>query len=376
MSIAALLRDHCEALLEDFETVARQGMPAARSLSSKQLRNSASDILHAIADDLDTAQSPAQQVRKSTGKLASNAPRLTEHAQHHATTRLEQGFTIDQLMGEFRALRASVMRRIDPQVHTLEDLVRFNESVDQALFEATRCYSAEVEKSREKFLAVLGHDLRNPLGSASMSAEVLLRDEAMSPRSAAAAVRVKKASARMSHLIEDLIDFTRTRLGTKLPMRTTHAEITRVVREIVDEMRTLHPRRDIVLTMDSEQWGHWDVGRIGQLLSNLVGNAIQHGDRQAPVTVAVRAENGSICLSVHNEGRPIPPEAIAQIFEPLTRLATLDDPDSENTPSIGMGLYICREIARAHGGTIEVVSGPGQGTTFVVRLPRQAARDP
>ncbi len=378
MTISALIHEQLDSLAQDFAGVARAQLPAAAGLSDKELRNSVRDILLAVADDIEQPQTANHQRAKAQGGHPDHAPDLTLHAQVHAARRLAQGFTQDQLVAEYRALRASLSRRVEQGSFTMGELVRLNEALDQAMLESIRCYAAQLEHAQELFIGALGHDLRNPLGAIAMSAEVILRDEAMDSWATVAAVRVKNSANRMGRLIEDLIDFTRTRLGGTLPIRPARMELVAVLRDVVDELRALHPTRDLKLQAHGEAWGRWDAGRIAQLVSNLVGNAIQYGDPQQPVTVGAALDHDQARITVHNEGVPIPEDGIAHIFDPLVRLAQPDAEDRAGTsgPSVGLGLYICREVVLAHGGRIEVASAPGQGTTFTVSLPAEPAGPP
>ncbi len=369
MTIAQMIRDNLDALAQEFVQAARQAAPAAAALDTLALEDSVRELLLAMAIDLESEQSNQQQVDKSQGQLPGNAPQLTLHAHAHAARRLEQGFTVDQLHAEFRALRASLSRRLQAMNADLSDVIRLNEAVDQALLESMSWYGAQVELARKLFLGVFGHDLRTPLGAVMMSAEVILRDPSLSPQSTVAAVRLKNSATRMSRMIEDLIDFTRTRLGTHLPMRPTRTDLFAIVQQTVEELRAAHPTREIQLAPHAPVWGLWDGGRLGQLASNLLGNAIQYGDPARPVQVRVTMQDGHAELSVHNEGASIPAEARSRIFEPLARFSRQETETLGHRASIGLGLYISREIVRAHGGGIEIESDEGHGTTFMVRLP-------
>jgi len=299
---------------------------------------------------------------------------VTTYAHRHARVRLQQGFTLDNVVAEYRALRACVIRlmRQSGQDPTLDEVVRFNDAVDQALAESIAWYGSAVEHGRELFLAVFGHDLRDPLGAIQLSAEVILADPSLKDPSAVAARRVVNCGARMSRIIEDLIDFTRTRLGTRLPTTLSRVELRGLIGQKVKELRALHPSHEVRYEASAELWGLWDGGRIAQLTSNLIGNAIQHGAPDKPVTIKAYREADVAVITVHNKGLAIPREIMGNIFEPMKRGAMHDGQRNEKA-SMGLGLYISREIVDAHGGTLQVVSEDGEGTTFEVRLPMQHA---
>lgn len=372
MSIAALIRADLEMLSQEFATIAKGQLPAAQSMTDEELRNSVREMLFAIADDLEAEQSLSQQAAKAQGKLPEHAPQLTRHARQHAAQRLEQGFTLDQLALEYRALRASLARRLPALAPSLKDVIRLNESLDQALLESVRWYGTRVEHARELFLGALGHDLRTPLATALLSTEIILRDAPPGSRSASAAMRARNSLARMGRMIEDLLDFARTRLGTRLPMQPTRTELTAIVQQAIDELRTVHPGRELKFISHGLLWGQWDAQRLAQMLTNIIGNALQYGDPAHPVIVQTQLEPDHLRITVHNEGKAIPQEALERIFEPLTRLAAADEQRhaTHSGTGLGLGLYVSREIARAHGGSIEASSSPEHGTTFTVKLPR------
>jgi signal transduction histidine kinase len=177
------------------------------------------------------------------------------------------------------------------------------------------------------------------------------------------------SAQRMERMIADLLDLTRVRLGGTLPLKRRPANLRQICEEAAIECRAGRP--DAVLRVDAggNLQGDWDADRLAQVVSNLLGNAIQHGGG-TPVTVTAREDGDAVTLAVHNGGAPVPPEALPFIFEPLAR------GQSENTTgsrSIGLGLFIARAIVSAHGGEIHVSSSSEDGTTFTVRLPKAAA---
>ena len=171
----------------------------------------------------------------------------------------------------------------------------------------------------------------------------------------------------MSHLVSDLIEFACVRLGSGMTLHRVPACARRVCEGVLDEMRAVFPDRAFLLRGDAGVPGEWDADRLAQVVSNLVGNAVQHGASNSPVTVTARSVGGGIEVTVHNEGAPIPPDRVPRLFDSFYR------PDGGNdathTTSLGLGLYIAREIVLAHGGTMEVRSSDDEGTTFAVFLP-------
>lgn len=217
-----------------------------------------------------------------------------------------------------------------------------------------------VEEARERFIAILGHDLRTPL-AAIVSGADLLEHAALPAPLARAVDRIGRSAARMEAMIRDVLDFARGRFGSGIPIRRGPCQLDRIAAEQVEEMRQAFPGRDIRLETSGDLGGVCDSGRMEQLLSNLIGNALQHG--ADPIVVGARSDGDEIVLSVHNHGAPIPDSLQERLFEPFV--------EAGGAGGLGLGLYIASEIARGHGGTISLISAEGLGTEFEVRLPRR-----
>src|SRR4051812_38061573 len=228
-------------------------------------------------------------------------------AETHGALRAEAGFTLGQMVSEFRALRASVIRLWraasgPPDASAFEDLTRFNEAIDQALAESLTRYARDLEHSKEMFLAILGHDLRTPLGAVMMSATVLLLSKDLGQPEQAAASRILNSGTRIKGMVNDLLDFTRTRLGGGIPLACADVDLEEVGRQTVEEVAAYHPGRDLRFEASGPVRGSWDGARVGQALSNLVGNAVQHGCRDTPISVVVRGAADEVTVAVHNRG--------------------------------------------------------------------------
>jgi signal transduction histidine kinase len=275
------------------------------------------------------------------------------------------------MVSEFRALRASILRlwaeaQSDSDRASLAEITRFNEAVDQLLAESIAKYAQDVDRSKDVFLGVLGHDLRNPLGAIMMSATVIMAKEGPEWEHSKTAARILSSGTRMERLIGDLLDFTRARMGTGIPIARTEVDLEAECRKTVDEIAAFHPTCNVSFQATGELRGLWDGARVAQALSNLLGNAVQHGTPHGRITVTLRGETERVVLSVHNEGRPIPKRHLQDIFDPFRQL----EPGHAKT-NVGLGLYIVQSIAIAHRGTVDVESSE-DGTTFTIRLPRVA----
>lgn len=373
MRLAPFIRSNIEQISAEWEVFAATLLPD-EEFSASVLRDGIVDMLNEIATDMDRAQTAQQQQGKSEG-----VPRRFQHiedaAERHALARVKMGLSARQVISEFRALRATVIRlwereAIEIDKASIYDLTRFNEAIDQALTEAAGRYTEEIDRSRELFLGILGHDLRNPLGAISGFAELHLRSKTPD-RHHHFASQILVCARRMSHMITDLIELTRVRLGTGISAKPTHTSMRRICTNVIEEMKAIYPDRTFHLNCDDELLGEWDEARMSQVLSNLLGNAIQHGDVRSPVTVTARGDGSGVELSVHNDGTPIPPKMIPRLFDCLFQGASEQRAADDNSTSLGLGLYIAKEIISAHGGTIGVQSSDGEGTTFTAHLPQR-----
>lgn len=223
---------------------------------------------------------------------------------------------------------------------------------------------------QERFAAILGHDLRNPLGAIDM-ARGLLAQRATAANDAPATrilSRIESSSRRMSRMVEQILDLSRSRIGGGLEVRPSSMDLCVLLAGIVNELRTAYPSRTIHLTCSS-LLGSWDPDRLEQVFSNLIGNAIHHGDPEKPVTVEAHQEGGAVRVDVHNDGPPIPEALRSQLFSAFRRGAK--DSRTAKTEGLGLGLFISHELVVAHSGQLDVRSGSAEGTTFRVTLPRE-----
>lgn len=170
-------------------------------------------------------------------------------------------------------------------------------------------------------------------------------------------------------MVSDLLDLTRTRLGRGITLNKTGTNLGAVCQRVIDELEASHPERTIVFESHGDLNGEWDEGRIAQVISNLVGNALQHGGMTSAVTVRAVSVDDRIVMTVHNLGPTIPDASLKTIFDPMVRSSTGEDYVGQSR-SLGLGLFIVRELVSAHGGSVAVASADATGTTFTVELPR------
>jgi len=366
-----ILRD-IGPILVQWESFAATLLPAAQNIDSLALRDHAQQILEAVAKDLSTRQTQEQQNEKSIGRAPklSDAPETA--AQTHALLRARAGFNINQLAAEYRALRASVLRmwinECLPNAPDLDDMIRFNEAIDQAIVESVDFFNQHVEQARNLLLGMLGHDMRSPLQTIQMTASYLGALNAGEKVSEAAA-RLIRSGVRMQALLDDLCDFNRTKLGLGINIAPSDIDLAEVFSDAVDQLRAAYPDRCIDLDIQGDAHGIWDGKRLQQLLVNLVLNAIKYGAQDAPVQIAVAGDSAEVRFEVRNSGPAIDRLILEGIFDPLKRGP--GRANKSDDPSLGLGLYIASEIVKAHHGAIEARSDKTE-TAFAVRLPRHA----
>ena len=361
----ALIVDECEAF-------ARTLGPVADDMNREALRDHLGEILRAIAEGMKVPQTESERKDKSEGHSPSESDEPgVAAAETHGALRAASGFDVTQTAAEYRALRASVIRlwlNTSPALGPpeVEELTRFNEAMDQALAETLLQFATAAAESRNLFLGVLSHELRTPLGTIVGSAESLLHVANQHPLLRDASNRILRGGRRIESILDDLLDFVRS--GVKGGMRVSPADVRmdELCNRIALEVEAAFPGSRIELARDGEMTGCWDEQRIAQAMSNLMSNAIKYGARDVPILVTLTGTAvNEVVVEVHNRGPVIPPEKLESLFQPLVRGAG-SDPTGY---SLGLGLFIVREIATAHGGAVAVDSS-GDGTTFSFRLTR------
>jgi signal transduction histidine kinase len=368
--LADFIETNMSVILAEWEEFASSLLPAATGMDAAALRDHAEQILVAVAKDLRTVQSRLEQSAKSKGR-APTLPCVTETAaQTHAVLRATEGFTIRQLVAEYRALRASVLRlwadagEYGPDA--MEDASRFNEAIDQAIAESVDYFTSEVDRWRALFLGVLSHDLRSPLNSVLLTSRLISALTIGTPVSQHTE-KLIRSGERMRHLLDDLLDYNRNSLDIGIRVSSTPIDLTTVCREEIDVLRTALPTPTIEFATEGDTQGSWDASRIRQVLSNLVTNAAKYGDPSGIIRVGLRGDDVQVELTVENTGPGIPEELMSSLFEPLRRHARADDKGERE--SLGLGLFIARQIALAHGGSVTGESANGR-TSFTVTLPK------
>jgi signal transduction histidine kinase len=376
IKLSTFILDQMDQILACWDDYALTMTPAADKMSLHALRDHSEAMLRAVALDIDSPQTGREQRDKSQGGSTEDASNSA--ASEHGHLRHASNFTLIQLSSEFRALRASVLRlwlqqveRVTPSV--LDEVIRFNEAIDQALAESIVTYSDRATHSRDMFDAILGHDLRGPLSAMSLAGELLQRGDMPAAKAMALGGRIRSSALYMSSMVGDMLEFARIRLGqASIPVQPQMTDVESVCSGAIADAAAMHPGSHFELHIEGHPQAWLDANRMRQLLMNLLGNAGQHGARGRPVKLLAIADDVQTVFRVVNEGPDIPQELLHTIFEPMVRLEANEEAPTARSTSLGLGLHIAREIAVAHGGSIGARS-ESQVTTFTVRVPAGAA---
>ena len=254
----------------------------------------------------------------------------------------------------------------DAQGQTAGILVLGYDITQQQLQEGELRKRAEFD---QQLLGIVSHDLRNPLNAIGMATALLLKRGQLDEQQVRIVSRIMSSSDRAVRLIRDFLDFTQARVMGRIPVSPAPANIREIARQVFDEVLLAQRGRQGVIEHEGEEQGVWDPDRIAQVIGNLLSNAFQHSPADSVVRLSTRGDSQGVTIEVHNGGAAIPPSTLARLFEPFER-----GTDASSTGrSIGLGLYISRQIIAAHGGTISVQSTADEGTHFTVWLPRRAA---
>ena len=375
MKLSTFITSHLEKILSEWDTFARTLFPASPATPHHILRDHAREILQETVVDLDTHQTAAEQTEKSKGQNDENVNKKSAAA-IHGTLRQASGFTLTQLAAEYRALRATVLRLWMPHMQdctpeTATDMMRFNEAMDQALAESVVTYSENADRTRDTFLAILGHDLRSPLFTMKLAGSYLMRPAIGTEVTREMGARVARSAANMTAMVKDLLEYARTQLGSGIPLTLRPENLAGICQAALDDAQAGYPDCPFELEASGDLSGAFDSPRLQQLFSNLLNNAAQYRDGTRAVTITALGKADSISVQVCNHGPVIPAASLQAIFDPLVQLSVESGPQ-EGAPSssLGLGLFIAREITTAHGGTITVASNAQSGTVFTVKLPR------
>jgi len=374
MKLSRFIIENMELILAEWDAFARTLDPAATDMTDEALRDHARQILEMVATDIETEQSSEQEVRKSKGHARDETDSA---ASEHGRLRHEDGFTMIQMVAEYRALRASVLRLWLPHIErvtqqSMADMLRFNEAIDQAVAESTARYTEQTGRTRDTFLAILGHDLRTPLAAVAMAGDYLTTPSVGTQQTAAMGDRIKRSTAVMNSMVRDLIEYARSQLDSRFPIVRRETDMQAVLKAAIGEVALAYPHCRFELRHSGRLVASFDDERLRQAIVNLLTNAAQYGDQEHPVVISAAEEGDMIGIQVGNQGPAIPKDSLQAIFDPLVQLTSDKEQGGRPSTSLGLGLFIARKITEAHEGTLTAESDENTGTVFSIRIPKTA----
>jgi signal transduction histidine kinase len=372
MRIAQFIRTHPAEIEAGWERFARAISSFASDLSASELRDHLREILLAVADDMESTQSDEEQADKSEGR-GPRGGALDLISAIHAHSRLSSGFNLEQAISEYRALRSSILflwvrSRPSNEDVVLSEVTRFNETIDQAIAEVVRRFADRSERYSDVFLGILTHEVRNFLNIIRLSGETLKVGDWSQETQSASAARILKGVGSIDRLMNDLSIVVRSRMRVKLPLTMTDGDLGEICEQTLEEVKASHHGTDFELKTMGDLRGTWDHDRLGQVIFNLVVNAVIHASAKR-VYIIAEGQGPDVVLRVTNRGVPIPAETQESIFDPFVSTKTASASDLTRR-GLGLGLFIVREIVNGHDGRVGVTSSESEGTTFTVRLPR------
>jgi len=364
MPLADILRSRRAEILSRWEraVLADPALGEAQRISTPELRDHVPTLLDGIAKGLD--ESRASEEATAVRDIAMSVlPRS------HALQRIADGYSVRAVLHELEHLRSEVVRTAgDEGAVDRRGVLFFHLAIDECMSIAVVEMETAATMERERFVGVLGHDLRTPVSAIKMAGALLAQDPPSEQRRLFAD-KILRAADRMNEMIGSLVDFASARAGT-IALERRLGSLRSICVEVVDELRLAHAGRVVAFAAEGDGLGEWDAARMSQVVANLIGNALKYSPPTTPVSASLREREDRIELAVHNEGAPIPEEEQPDIFAPFRR----GKGKRSGADGIGLGLFIAHEMVRAHGGDIALRSEPGAGTTFTISVPRTQGR--
>jgi signal transduction histidine kinase len=357
--ISARLRERKQLIADQWEVAVRENLPPLRALDSHSMCDHLPEFLDALASWVE-------------GDLTAARPGFDALADGHAVQRLGYGVDLETLTREYALLRSVLIRVcLAPAVEhaALEEIARLDEGLDEAILGAVRRYTRQRDSVRDRFIGILAHDLRNPLNTISIAGGALLSSDHSQRSQHKTATIILRSAERMTRMIDDVLELAREHLGGGIPISLAAGDLGEITREVVEELAAGHPDRDLAIEVSGNLEGFWDRDRVLQALSNVVANALQHGVDPIRVVVRETEDKRHIETIVSNHGKPPSPEEMVTMFDPFRA-------HHARKGGLGLGLYIVRAIARAHGAVTEVRPAHGEeGFCFVIVWPRTPSEE-
>lgn len=379
VTLSRFIRESASELADEWQKHAATCMPAAGRMNVDELRNHVRELLKWVADDMETPQSAGEQRDKSLGRQPRLLLRDTA-AETHAALRVGSGFTLEQVVAEFRALRAAVLRRRAatlPAVTQLDidEMTRFNECIDQMLSESVARYTRMVEdalraadRNKDRFLATLSHELRNPLNAIALGIATLPRGPADGAKPDIVAMLTRQ-TGHLKRLLDDLLDLSRI-ANDRMTLNIQRVDVRVCVEDALTAVADLMTQKehDVKVDMPGEAVPvHVDATRITQIVTNLLRNAAKFSPMRSTIELWVTGGAESVEIRVRDNGRGIAAEELPLVFEPFSLSKEVNTREQQG---LGLGLSISERLAKLHGGTLSAHSGgPGTGAEFRLAIP-------
>ena len=372
MKFTDFIKNHKEDITTEWVKFAQDNIDGIKELELDEVQDHIKQMLDRIVISMETSETNAQQESKSKGNKSMRFGE-SKAANQHGAQRADVGFDIMELSSEFRALRASVLRlweanRKEQKLGTdFQDMIRFNEAIDEVWMVSLKHFQHKVDDSKNWFMGILGHDLRNPLAAISGVQSILKLSKNLTEKERSLLSRSDSSVKRMTELINNLLELTNLRLGSGMTINKSPIDLSKQSEKIIQELQLGYPEADLIIESPGPVQGDWDGIRLDQLMTNLITNAMRHGKPGGPVTVNISAKGNEAYFKVHNEGPPIP-KSIKDMISAGNFTKTKGD--STKKDSYGLGLYIVKQIVDGHKGQLKVRSSKKSGTTFIIVLPR------
>ena len=377
MQLSTFIVAGLDTIVEEWQAFGRASAASLSRSETAELRDCLKGVLLAIARDMERDGAGAQ---RPTRAMDGESPAGDRPSARHGRLRQQYGIGVGQLVEEFGALRAAVLARWyfsgarKDSGFVLHQSLRFNQAIDAALRDSVEGFAQALTATRDAYLFTLAQDLRNPLSAIHVASAVLARPDFGPETRRSSARRARAALTQMDGLISDLLEYTRHRSAPGIPVDQSSCDLKHVCEAAIESVRTSHPARTFHLAISGDLVLCADATRIQQALSNLLHNAIQHGDGRSAIELDADADEAGVSLSVWNAGHAIPEASLEAIFEPWVRVPSAASAAPARVPaSLGLGLFIAREIVVAHGGSVAATSDADAGTRFTIRLPRPGA---
>jgi signal transduction histidine kinase len=357
--VAEFLRREQASIARLWEDEVRVDLPALRGMTRPVLLDHLHEFLDGLADWIEGDKDKAEIAFECL-------------VEGHALQRLGYGVGLETLTREYSKLRIVLMRQLlelQANEDIGESMLRMHEGMDRAINDAMHQYAFRREEVRERFISILGHDLRDPLSTVVISANMLAANPGLKSEQRMVAARIGRACNRMQRMINDVLDFARGHLGGGIPANPTLNDMGEICKAATDEAIGANPQRQITVAIEGDLRGAFDRDRVHQAMTNLISNAVHHSESDIEVHAFEGDDGHAIFTEVTSHGDPIPDDIRRRIFDPFAHFD-----GASPRKGLGLGLYIVQQIALAHGGGCSVRSDD-TGTTFCIRWPRTPGAD-